>query len=409
MDGSRIKSIFTRDKKKEELKPLEKAKAEEIVESLTKKVEDNYSLEEVDKAEKEAEKYKDKKQLAAIWSKIQVLFLIARHPTVWGPGVAVPACVAVLYLLLPIDAIPDAIPLAGLIDDIFVITTLVGVLVKKISSYTKEKISLLRKEVPEDLLPTFDEMFSYAKDYEENIEVAEEEEPSIITGIGKATDAIDGFRLDLERKAEAKPEIKNGRIFKTLDKVSEFASSIPSKASRVAAEALKAALSFIILKKEIKSLISFSFFALSLLFLYLSTTLGTFTLVLSSIFMILSYSFLIYSIIKAVPRVIAFFEGLFKGGLEDGICSFILKECSYTPSGKEILLKYGIRELKRNKEAVKEMLYSFRKQLLFFILHIALITLAFFLLKKVSLVAMGETSAFKIIFAPIFKLFGYGS
>ena len=176
----------------------------------------------------------------------------------------------------------------------------------------------------------------------------------------------------------------------------------------MAAEALKTALSFIILKKEIKSLISFSFFALSLLFLYLSTTLGTFTLVLSSIFMILSYSFLIHSIIKAVPRVIAFFEGLFKGGLEDGICSFILKECSYTPSGKEILLKYGIRELKRNKEAVKEMLYSFRKQLLFFILHIALITLAFFLLKKVSLVAMGETSSFKIIFAPIFKLFGFG-
>ena len=408
MDGSRIKSIFTRDKKKEELKPLEKAKAEEIVESLTKKVEDNYSLEDVDKAEKEAEKYKDKKQLAAIWSKIQVLFLIARHPTVWGPGVAVPACVAVLYLVLPIDAIPDAIPLAGLIDDIFVITTLVGVLVKKISSYTKEKISLLRKEVPEDLLSTFDEMFSYAKDYEENIEVMEEE-PSIISGLGKAKDAIDGFRLDLEKQAVTNPEIKNRKFFKTLDRVSEFASSIPSKASRVAAEALKAALSFIILKKEIKSLISFSFFALSLLFLYLSTTLGTFTLVLSSLFMILSYSFLIHSIIKAVPRVIAFFEGLVKGGLEDGICSFILKECSYTPSGKEILLKYGIRELKRNKEAVKEMLYSFRKQLLFFILHIALITLAFFLLKKVSLVAMGETSAFKIIFAPIFKLFGYGS
>ena len=408
MDGSRIKSLFTRDKKKEELKPVEKAKAEEIVESLTKKVEDNYSLEEVDKAEKAAEKYKGKKQLAAIWSKIQVLFLIARHPAVWGPGVAVPACVAVLYLVLPIDAIPDAIPLAGLIDDIFVITTLVGVLVKKISSYTKEKISLLRKEVPEDLLSTFDEMFSYAKDYEENIEVMEEE-PSIITGLGKAKDAIDGFRLDLEKQAVTNPEIKNRKFFKTLDRVSEFASSIPSKASRVAAEALKAALSFIILKKEIKSLISFSFFALSLLFLYLSTTLGTFTLVLSSLFMILSYSFLIHSIIKAVPRVIAFFEGLVKGGLEDGICSFILKECSYTPSGKEILLKYGIRELKRNKEAVKEMLYSFRKQLLFFILHIALITLAFFLLKKVSLVAMGETSAFKIIFAPIFKLFGYGS
>ena len=403
-----MKSVFTLGKKKEGLKPVEKAKAEEIVDSLTKKVEANYSLEEVDKAEKEAEKYRDKKQLAAIWSKIQVLFIIARHPSIWGPGVAVPACVAVLYLVLPIDAVPDVIPLAGLIDDIFVITTLVGVLVKKISSYTKEKISLLRREVPEELLNTFDEMFGYAKEYEEK-EDEEKEEFSIISGLGKAKDTIDDFRLDLEKKAETNPELKKRRLFRTLDKVSEFASSIPSKASHMASEALKAALSLIILKKEIKSLISFSLFALSLLFLYLSTSLGTFTLVLSSFFMILSYSFLLHSIIKAVPRVIAFFEGLFKGGLEDGICSFILKECSYTPSGKEILIKYGIRELKRNKEAVKEMLYSFRKQLLFFILHIALITLAFFLLKKISLIAIGETSSLKIIFAPIFKLFGYGS
>ena len=403
-----MKSVFTLGKKKEGLKPVEKAKAEEIVDSLTKKVEANYSLEEVDKAEKEAEKYKDKKQLAAIWSKIQVLFIIARHPSIWGPGVAVPACVAVLYLVLPIDAVPDVIPLAGLIDDIFVITTLVGVLVKKISSYTKEKISLLREEVPEELLNTFDEMFGYAKEYDEK-EDEEKEEFSIISGLGKAKDTIDDFRLDLEKKAETNPELKKRRLFKTLDKVSEFASSIPSKASHMASEALKAALSLIILKKEIKSLISFSLFALSLLFLYLSTSLGTFTLVLSSFFMILSYSFLLHSIIKAVPRVIAFFEGLFKGGFEDGICSFILKECSYTPSGKEILIKYGIRELKRNKEAVKEMLYSFRKQLLFFILHIALITLAFFLLKKISLIAIGETSSLKIIFAPIFRLFGYGS
>ena len=403
-----MKSVFTLGKKQEGLKPVEKAKAEEIVDSLTKKVEANYSLEEVDKAEKEAEKYKDKKQLAAIWSKIQVLFIIAGHPSIWGPGVAVPACVAVLYLVLPIDAVPDVIPLAGLIDDIFVITTLVGVLVKKISSYTKEKISLLRKEVPEELLNTFDEMFGYAKEYEEK-EDEEKEEFSIISGLGKAKDTIDDFRLDLEKKAEINPELKKRRLFRTLDKVSELASSIPSKASHMASEALKAALSLIILKKEIKSLISFSLFALSLLFLYLSTSLGTFTLVLSSFFMILSYSFFLHSIIKAVPRVIAFFEGLFKGGLEDGICSFILKECSYTPSGKEILIKYGIRELKRNKEAVKEMLYSFRKQLLFFILHIALITLAFFLLKKISLIAIGETSSLKIIFAPVFKLFGYGS
>lgn len=408
MDGSKIKKFFPIGRNKEELKTSDKEKAEEIIESLTKKVEENYSLSDVDKAEKQAEKYKDKKQLQAIWSKIQVLFLIARHPRVWGPGVAVPACVAVLYLVLPIDAVPDVIPVAGLLDDIFVISTLVGVLVKKITSYTKEKISQLRNEVPEELLSTFDEMFSYAKDYEE-IEKIENEEKSIISGIGKAKDAIDEFRLGLEKKAEINPEIKNKGLYKTLDKVSGFASSIPSKASRLASEALKAALSIVILKKEIKSLISFSFFALSLLFLYLSTELGKTALILSSLFMVLSYSSLIFSIIKAIPRVTAFFEGLFKGGLEDGICSFILKECSDVPSGKEVLVKYGIRELKRNKDAVKEMLYSFRKQLLFFILHIALITIGFFFLKKISLLAMGETSSFKIIFAPMVELFGFGS
>ena len=105
--------------------------------------------------------------------------------------------------------------------------------------------------------------------------------------------------------------------------------------------------------------------------------------------------------------MIAFFQGLMKGGLEDGICSFVLKECSYVPSGKEVLLKYGIRELKRNKEAVKEMLLSFKKEILFFILHILLITLAFFMLKKISLAAMGETSSFAIIFAPFIKLICY--
>ena len=408
MDGKETKKLLSLGKRKEMLKASEKEKAQEIVDTLTKKVAKDYSLEEVDEAERKAEKYKDKKQLEGLWTKIQVLFLIARHPSIWGPGVAVPACVAVLYLVLPIDAIPDVIPLAGLLDDIFVITALVGVLVKKISSYTKEKISQLRNEVPEELLSTFDEMFGYAKDYEE-IRGEGDTEPSIISGLGKAKDAIDGFRFDLEKKAEENPNIKKGRLYKTLDKFSDFASSIPSKASHIASEALKAVLSLIILKKEIKGLISFSFFALSLLFLYLSSSLGFASLVISSVFMILSYSFLIHSVIKSIPRVFAFIQGFFKGGLEDGICAFVFKECSSTPKGKEVLLKYGIRELRRNKEAVKEMLLSFRKELLFFILHIALITLSFFVLKKVSLLVIGETSSFRVIFAPLFRLITFGS
>ena len=397
MDDDKKRAFFGFGKKKETLTLSEKEKAEGIVQSLSDSLEDDYSITRVEEAEKKAEKYRGKKQLAPLWSKIQVLFLIARHPTVWGPGVAVPACAAILYLVLPLDAVPDVIPIAGLLDDIFVITTLVGVL--------KEKISVLRSQVPEDLLSTFDEMFSFAKSYGEEEEGMEE--PSIISGLSKAKDTLDSFRQDLEKKAEINPAIREKRLFRTIDKISEYASAIPSKASVIASEALKSVLSLIVLKKEIKSLISFALFSLSLLFLYLSLSLGLVPLILSSLFMLLSYSFFIHSIIKAVPRIVAFFQGLMKGGLEDGICSFVLKECSYVPSGKEVLLKYGIRELKRNKEAVKEMLLSFKKEILFFILHILLITLAFFLLKKISLAAMGETSSFAIIFAPFIKLICY--
>ena len=405
MDDDKKRAFLGFGKKKETLTLSEKEKAEGIVQSLSDSLEDDYSITRVEEAEKKAEKYRDKKRLAPLWSKIQVLFLIARHPTVWGPGVAVPACAAILYLVLPLDAVPDVIPIAGLLDDIFVITTLVGVLYKKISSYTKEKISVLRSQVPEDLLSTFDEMFSFAKSYGEEEERMEE--PSIISGLSKAKDTLDSFRQDLEKKAEINPAIREKRLFRTIDKISEYASAIPSKASVIASEALKSVLSLIVLKKEIKSLISFALFSLSLMFLYLSLSLGLVPLILSSLFMLLSYSFFIHSIIKAVPRIVAFFRGLMKGGLEDGICSFVLKECSYVPSGKEVLLKYGIRELKRNKEAVKEMLLSFKKEILFFILHILLITLAFFLLKKISLAAMGETSSFAIIFAPFIKLICY--
>ena len=107
MDDDKKRAFFGFGKKKETLTLSEKEKAEGIVQSLSNSLEDDYSITRVEEAEKKAEKYRDKKQLAPLWSKIQVLFLIARHPTVWGPGVAVPACAAILYLVLPLDAVPD--------------------------------------------------------------------------------------------------------------------------------------------------------------------------------------------------------------------------------------------------------------------------------------------------------------
>ncbi|MGN1164646.1 MAG: YkvA family protein, partial [Candidatus Ornithospirochaeta sp.] len=362
------------------LSEKEMEKAGRIVEDLTEKVSADYCLEEVAEAEKKAEKYSGRKEIAAIWAKIQVLFFIARHPKVWGPGVAVPASVAVLYLVLPFDAVPDAIPALGLLDDIFVITTLIAVLYKKIKSYTIDELSALRSSLPENLLAAYDEMFHTEEVDEVNDETGEEvavdimesATEKVVSGLGKAKGAVDNLYSTLSTRAEENPRLRKSMLFKAVEKVSVYSSAIPEASSRIAAEALKTALGFIVLKKEIKSLISFSFFALSLLFFYLSRTLGIIPLVLSSIFMVLSYTFMIHSIVKAYPRVKAFVLGVLKGGLEEGITAFILKECSMYPSTKEVLVKYGIREIKRNKEALKEMFLSFRKEILLFLMKMAL-------------------------------------
>ena len=393
----------------------EKEKADKIVEELTEKVSADYSVESVVEAEGKAEKYRERKEIAAIWNKIQVLFFIARHPKVWGPGVAVPAAVAVLYLVLPVDAVPDLIPALGLLDDVFVVTTLIAVLYRKIKSYTKGELSALRSAVPEELLPSYDEMFHTDEGEEEeereekdvSVDIVESAADKVVFGIGKAKGAVDNLYSKLSDMAEENPRLKRSLIFRMTEKASVYSSAIPDATKRIAADALKAALGMMVLKKEIKSLISFSLFALSLLLFYLSSSFGIVPLVLSSLLMLLSYSFMIISIAKAYPRVKAFFSGLFKGGLEEGIVASILKECSDHPSGKEVLVKFGIREIRKNKEALKEIFLSFRKEILFFLLKMVVVFILFFLLKKVSLLVTGVSSPWKIAFAPIVALIGF--
>lgn len=59
--------------------------------------------------------------LAEIWDKVQQLWSIVKNPKV--PFIEkMPAIGALVYTISPIDAIPDAIPGLGLIDDALVIT-----------------------------------------------------------------------------------------------------------------------------------------------------------------------------------------------------------------------------------------------------------------------------------------------
>ncbi len=147
--------------KEEKISKRKLQKALEIFASISNQLKVNYDEEDILRAEKTAEKINQKnKGISEIWNKIQVLFLIAKHPTVWGPQFAIPAAATILYLVLPLDAIPDLIPVAGYLDDIAVIGGNIALIAKQaLDPNMKEKILEIRKTCPENLIHTFDEMF----------------------------------------------------------------------------------------------------------------------------------------------------------------------------------------------------------------------------------------------------------
>ena len=115
----------------------------------------NYTQDDVNKAEQKADlEYKDK--LGETWDKVRLLFQIAKHPTLWGPQFAVMATIAVIYLVSPVDAIPDFIPVGGLVDDVGVVGFMIAALMKSFTSFSKEKKMNLRSSIPADLRTMYD-------------------------------------------------------------------------------------------------------------------------------------------------------------------------------------------------------------------------------------------------------------
>ena len=111
-------------------------KAEKIVENKEK------TQEVLDKATKKAHKVKG--ALEKVWGNLILMFGIVASwikgdykdvPT--GSIIAIIA--ALVYLICPIDVIPDFIPGVGYIDDVFVIGLVVAQVIKDLEKYKKWK------------------------------------------------------------------------------------------------------------------------------------------------------------------------------------------------------------------------------------------------------------------------------
>ncbi len=396
------------------LSEKEMSDASSIALSIKEEREKNYSVDDVVLAEEKAEKhYKGKKALEKIWNKIQVLFFIAKHPKVWGLPVAILASVPVLYLVLPVDAIPDAIVGIGLLDDIFVITTSIGAIVKAVSAYSKEKLLEIRSLCPENIIPAFDEMFKggLGEDVKECVPTAEETENDIEKKAWKIEKWLTGGKRyisflygKLEERARVKPSIKSSLFYRIVDKIHGAFEAVVLAGEKTALRTLDEYLNISLQKKWIRSLVSMIMFVLSLFFFSLQDS-SFFFLVLSALCMLFSYTFFIVSSVRTVPRIIYFVRGYLKDGLDEAVVSALFKNAEEDRGLKEALVKCGVKRVTRDKALISLLLRNFGKSLLSFLIKMILIIIAFFALKKVVLLFSGLHSSLEILFAPIVEIF----
>jgi uncharacterized membrane protein YkvA (DUF1232 family) len=74
--------------------------------------------------------------IGRVWDKVMALWRYAKDPNApwWGRALAIGA---LIYLVSPIDAVPDPIPVVGLLDDAAVIGTAVARLYSELRPYLR--------------------------------------------------------------------------------------------------------------------------------------------------------------------------------------------------------------------------------------------------------------------------------
>ncbi len=76
----------------------------------------------------------NKGPIKKIWGDVQALYRLIKDPNgAWSAKVV--AIGALIYLISPIDAIPDITPIVGLLDDVGVLSAAVAMLMSELSKY----------------------------------------------------------------------------------------------------------------------------------------------------------------------------------------------------------------------------------------------------------------------------------
>ncbi len=106
------------------------------IQQLFQKFSRNAKPEDAQKVDKNLDKM-NRGIVHKIWPNVQMLAQMARDPKVAWASKAL-AIGALVYLISPLDAVPDVIPVAGLTDDVALIITVISALARDLEKYQNQ-------------------------------------------------------------------------------------------------------------------------------------------------------------------------------------------------------------------------------------------------------------------------------
>lgn len=375
-------------------------------------------------AEIVAEKnYKDKSVLKPVWDKIQLMFEIAKHPKIWGSKVAIAAGAALLYLVSPIDVIPDVIPAAGLADDLAVILAVLNVVSAGVQKVVQKNPKLFLAMLPEKLRPVAVTCFK--------LDPVENDSDAFVTGYTDVTSgpAVRNAKLLVglyggagklyDRCAaycdKAEKEGRTNKIGYKFRKrlISSFENKLADVADFAVVEDVQTELDLMAERKFTKDLVCLVCFALGIAsFRFLES--GIAFVYISAFFLACTYAFFAVGLVNGVRLVLKF---LFKGiklhrqypafTLTDcGVCAVVSDLYRINPEDTKAALDRS-KENRRFSSMLLRVCYRlFNNSVLRLIFKLVLISFGLFVLKSISTGMHYNMSVGEMMIAPFKVIFG---
>ena len=301
------------------------------------------------------------------------------------------AIAAILYLVSPIDIIPDVILGVGLLDDAFIISTMLAGVVKNIKSDPIKAIRFV-DSLPPHLKDTAAKLFGVTA--------------GALAGY-KAGEAAGDYLKTHNIEKTLENVVKEN---KTLDEIlDDSKKEITQLATNFLAKEMRKTIRDSFKKRVTKSLLVLCFTLFSVV-LTLVPLFGTLSKYIASCFLIFGYLLTAIVIASSIKKMWPYLKSIVKEkSIMKGIESKLLEDVAIAKTGKAILLKVCEKlninpELSKDdlKKLAKFLLRSFYQEILLYILGSAMIVIAFIAIRVSLTTASVNLTPLKLLLFPFF-------